>query len=222
MGAWSRGIRRRGLILTGLACLSFWGKMPPAQAGDFQVWTELKYSHTFKPSHFTLRWASENRFRDTATEHFTFNTTLGFDYAFLNWFSLGPYYRYEKKRGNPGENRPFVEVVFKTPWKALRIQDRQRYEIRIFPDDTRFRFRNRIKLSHYFGERPVSYTPFVQDEIFVEQGHGFNENRLDVGNSFGVWQDRLSFTLYYRWQRKESGGSWENNHILGTALGVHY
>ncbi len=221
------GLRIRGIILGTLTLFCFFAGFsgffaPEAQGGDFQVWTELKYSHRFKPSKFTLKWSMENRFRDQATEHFTFNTTLGFDYKFFKWLSAGSYYRYEKKKGKAGENRPFFEVVLKTPWKPVVVKNRQRFEIRIFPDDTWFRYRNLTQISHYFGERPVSYTPYIQDEVFIEQGVGFNENRLDVGNAFGVLNDQLAFAFYYRWQRKESGNMWENNHIFGTSVAIHY
>lgn len=192
-------------------------------AEDFQLWTQLSISKAFSPSKFTLDWATENRFDMDASRYHLFNTTLGFHYDVFPWFSIGPYYRYEKKRGKPGENRFFPQLVFKAKTKPVEIKNRQRFEVRFFPDETRFRYRNLTQFAHKVKTRPVSFKPFVQDEFFYEpQNGGINENRLDAGNAFGFLKDFLNFTLYYRWQHKQDGASWVENHILGTSLGLHF
>lgn len=194
-----------------------------ARSDDFQIWTEVKFSKKFKPSKFTLLWAMENRVKNDATQYFLFNTTIGFSYAFFKWFQIAPQYRFEKKVGSDGENRPLLDIVFQTPWQPIQVKNRQRFEFRIFPDMERFRYRNRTTLFHKFKDEKVTYSPYIQDEFFLETNNGgFNENRLDVGNTFGFFKDRIKFALYYRWQRKLSSGVWANNYILGTILGFHY
>lgn len=193
------------------------------QADDFQIWTQVQFSKNFKPSKFTLKWSTENRLKNDGTQYFLFNTTVGFYYGVYKWFKLGPYYRFEQKIGKTGEQRPFLEVVFAAPWEPVKIKNRQRYEIKIFPGEkTQFRWRNLIQFSHLFKEKPVSYRPFIQDEIFIQSGTGFSENRLDVGNAFGFLQDHIKLVFYYRWQRKISDDAWTNNHILGTSLAFIY
>jgi hypothetical protein len=193
-----------------------------AQAEDFQLWTQVQITKKFSPSKFTLLWAAENRLDMDASRYQTFNTTLGFSYEVFPWFSIGPYYRFEKKRGKPAEQRFFPELVFRAPTKPIEIKNRQRFEVRIFPDtdEVLFRYRNLTQFSHKFKTKPVSFRPFFQDEIFYQpQDGGFNENRLDAGNAFGFLDDFIHFVLYYRWQHKEeSNGTWAENHILGTNL----
>lgn len=209
-----------GILVGALLILTF---PPSAHADDFQIWTHLSFSKKFKPSKFILKWGMENRFDKDASRYGTFNTTIGFNYAFFKWFDMGPHFRFEKKRGKDGEYRPFLEFNLTAPPDLIKIKNRQRTEFRIFPDKFHFRYRNRTQFSHLFNNRPVSFRPFFEDEFFVQTGDGFNENRLAAGTQFGFADNHVFWELYYRWQRKkESDGSWVNNHILGTGVGLKF
>ncbi len=193
---------------------------------DFQVWTELKYAHTFPDKKLTLRWATENRFFDNATDYGLFNTTLGFDYRVFKWFRPGYFQRVEKKIGSPTELRLMPQIEFLAKLGPIQFEDRNRFELRFFTDDTfRFRYRNRVKFGHTFKTSPVSFTPYVSDEIFLEtQRSNPTQNRAIVGNEFGFCKDHISFGLYYLLQteKNQKGPGWMNNHILGTSLGFKY
>lgn len=193
-------------------------------ADDFQLWTELKVKHDFKPSKFTLVWSTDNRFRDGGTEYFKFNTTIGFYYKFLKWLKFGPFYRFQKEKGKDVENRIMPQLVLTGIFGPIKIAGRNRFEFRIFPDDFRYRNRTRIKISHKFKTKPVSFNLFMFDEIFIETGgRGFNENRLRVGNGFGFQKDHVVFSLFYQMRRKKSSsGVWGTNHVLGTYLTLNY
>ncbi len=198
-----------------------------AKNNDFQLWTELKYTHPFKGSKFSLKWAEENRFENNASRFFLFNTTIGFDYQAFKWFRVGFYYRFEKHRGENSENRIFPQVEFLAHLGPFFLEDRNRFENRIFSDGNyRFRYRNRLKLSHTFKTSPVSFTPFASDEIMfeTEKPHPFVQNRFTVGNTFGFCKDRMTFDLYYllRRDRNQDKPGWESKNILGTSLGFKY
>jgi len=207
------------VLVTGVSSLP-----SPGAADDFQLWTELQVRHDFKPSKFTLLWSTDNRFKNNGTDHFTFNTTIGFYYKFLKWLKFGPFYRFEKKEGDDAENRIMPELVLRGKFGPITIAGRNRFEFRIFPDDFRYRNRTRVKISHKFKKKPVSFTLFMFDEIFIEtDGRGFNENRLAAGNGFGFLKDHVVFSLFYQMQRKKSSsGVWSTNHILGTYLTLNY
>ncbi len=197
----------------------------PAYTKDFQLWTELKYAHPFGKSPWTLHWATENRFANNGTDYFLFNTTIGFDYKWLKWFKTGFFYRYEKIQDRDGENRIFPSAEFNNALGPIIINNRQRFEFRFFPDEFRFRYRPRIKISHPFKTSPVSFTPFVSNEFFVEpQNDWYNQNRFDVGNSFGFYRDHITFDLFYRLRSDKNldGAGWFQNHILGTSLGLKF
>lgn len=194
-----------------------------AKDNDFQFWTELKYNHKLKDSKFSLHWAMENRFQNDASDYFLFNTTLGFYYQIIKYIKMGMFYRVEKKEDSDWENRVMPQIEFSANLGPVKLSDRNRFEFRFFPDDFRFRYRNEAKVAHKIKTEPVSFTPYVSDEVFFEtEKGGFNENRLKIGNAFGFLKDRLDFDLYYLLQRKDSNGIWSTNHILGTSLSVNY
>lgn len=200
---------------------------PILRADDFQLWTELKYAHPFKGSGFTLRWATENRIKNDVSNYFLFNTTLGFDYQFKKWLRAGFYYRFQWEEAKPEENRLFPQVEFF--WKAgpIFFEDRNRFEFRIFTDDTfRFRYRNRFKFGHEFKAKPVSFTPYISEEIMLETDRtNPSQNRLSAGNVFGFVDGHITFDLFWmmRSDRNQGGASgWTNAQILGTSLGFKY
>lgn len=212
----------RSLLFLGL-CL--WPLQSQA-AGDFQVWTELKYSHTFPDKKFTIRWAEENRFFNDATKYGLFNTTLGFDYRVLKWLRPGYFQRIEKEIGKPTEIRFMPQVEFFASMGPIQFEDRNRFEIRLFTNgDFRFRYRNRVRFSHTFSTSPVSFTPYTSDEIFLEtERNNPSQNRFIVGNSFGFLKDHISFDLYYMLQSRRNADTpgWIQNQVLGTSLGFKY
>jgi hypothetical protein len=199
-----------------------------ARADDFQLWTEVKYAHTF-PEHdkkFTIRWAEENRFFNDVSKYGLFNTTLGFDYKVLKWFRAGYFQRIAKKVGDPTEFRLIPTVEFLVSPGPIQFEDRNRFEVRIFSnEEVRFRYRNRVKFGHTFKTSPVSFTPYVSEEIFIETEHANpSQNRLIAGNSFGFAHDRITFDLYYLWRSDKNNGKpgWTQTNAIGTSLGFKY
>ncbi len=207
---------------------------PELAAADhqFQLWTELKFSKKIDGSPFTFQWATENRFRnDGGFEYFLFNTTVGFEAQFWKWFRPGLLFRLEKGDAKDTETRVMPQFEVVNSLGPIEIADRNRFEFRFFwgdpGDDWRFRYRNRLKLGHKFKSKPVSYNPYVSDEIFIETGsgnRGFNQNRAAIGNVFGFCEDHIKFDLYYmlRTDKSSSSGDWSHAHVLGTSLGFKY
>lgn len=213
---------RRCILILGLLLLPSWR----VQAGDFQLWTELKYSHTFPDKKFTLRWAEENRFYNDASKYGLFNTTLGFDYRVLKWLRPGYLQRVQKELGDPTEIRFIPQLEFLVPLGPIQFEDRNRFELRLFTNgDFRFRYRNRVRFSHTFNTSPISFTPFVSNDIFIEtERTNPVQNRFVVGNGFGFAKEHIIFELYYMLQsrREQNGPGWIQNQILGTSLGFKY
>jgi len=197
-----------------------------AAAGDFQLWTEVKYAHTFPDKKLTLRWAEENRFFNDVTKYGLFNTTLGFDYRVFKWFRPGYFQRVEKKIGSPTEIRFMPQLEFLANLGPIQFEDRNRFELRFFTEgDFRFRYRNRVKLAHLFKTSPVSFTPYVSEEIFLEtMRKNPSQNRLIAGNSFGFLKDHISFDLYYMLQseKDQKNSGFIQNQVIGTSLGFKY
>ena len=201
-----------------------------ARGDDFQLWTELKYQHAFKGTPFEIQWSTENRFRNDATDYFLFNTTTTFFYKPFSWLSSGFGYRFEMQEPAKGgefrkENRLRPQFEVDLPLGPLHIKNRNMFEFRFFSDpyDFRFRYRSRFRIERPFKTSPVSFTPYVSEEFFVETGRGLNQNRIIAGNSFGFFKNHVSFDLYYLLRRdKETSGGWSTANVLGTSLGFKY
>lgn len=199
-----------------------------AKDNDFQLWTELKISHAFGSSPWTLYWATENRFNNDVSAYMTFNTTLGFDYKILKWLRGGFFVRYEKVSGKDGEVRIFPQFELAKQFGAVELSTRQRFEVRFFPDDTIFRYRSRYRIAFPVKAKPVSFKPYISEEIFVEPGKGdFDQSRFSVGNAFGFLHDKIVFDLYYMLRLSAqadtpAGRDWIQSHILGTSLGFKF
>lgn len=221
--------RKVGILVTCLLLLA--GNLAFGKENDFQLWTELKISHSFGKSPWTLYWATENRFDNDVTNYQTFNTTIGFDYKILKWLRAGFFYRFEKAEGKPRENRIFPQFEVAKVLGPVELSTRQRFEIRFFPDQTKFRYRSRYRIGFPIKASTVSFKPYVSDELFFEPGFGgFDQNRFAVGNAFGFMKDKITFDLYYMLKSTEqsgtagtpSGTNWTQAHVLGTSLGFKF
>lgn len=201
-------------------------RISQAQDGDFMLWAELKYHHRVGDGPWKIKWSTESRFDMDVTRYMLFNTVIGFDYKFFEWFKAGMNFKFEKERTKPGEYRPFPEATLSGKLGPIKFESRNRFEARFFNDgDKRFRYRNRIKAGPKFKTRLVSFSPYAADEIFLETNKspgGFNQNRFLVGNVFGFLKDRVKFDLYYLLRQDKKSSGWIMRHILGTALTLDY
>ena len=217
------GVFMRKKICGILAALSLSLAASAHAQSDFQLWTELKYAHPFGKSPWTLHWATENRWGDDASNHILFNTTLGFDYRVFKWFKPGFFYRFEKSEGKPRENRIFPQAEFIGRLGPVEGSTRQRFEIRFFPDETRFRYRSRFKVAFPIKSKPVSFSPYISEELLVEPSNGgFNQNRFAAGNAFGFLDGKITFDLYYMLRMDQADPDWTKRHILGTSLALKF
>jgi len=216
------------ILLFLVVCLFLAGdKESRAEDGDFMLWTELKYTHPFGESPWSLIWSTENRFDQDASHYMLFNTTLGFEYEVLKWFDAGFLFRVEKEISKPTELRPIPYATFSTKWGPVKFALRNRFEVRIFPstDQYRFRYRARVKIGPKFKTQHASFNPFIFNEFFLETSKspgGFNQNRAAVGNTFGFKKDKIKFTLYYLIRQDHKNEGWILRHVLGTGLAFTY
>jgi len=222
---------KRGLGILCACVLLLAASVLGAKENDFQLWTELKVSHPFGNSPWTLIWATESRFDHNVTNYFTFNTTIGFDYKVFKWFRPGFFYRIEKVDGKPRENLLIPQFEMAQAFGPVELSTRQGFEIRIFPNETKFRYRPRYRIAFPIKSSPVSFKPYISEELFFEPGHGgFDQNRFQVGNAFGFMKDKITFDLYYMLQSTEvfgaaitsPGNNWTQGHVLGTSLGLKF
>ena len=192
---------------------------------DFQLWNSLSFTHPFKDSKFSLYWVAENRLQNDASDFLFFYTAIGFFYSPYSWFRLGPFYRVQKRAGQPVQQVPYPEFDFFASLGPIDIFDRNLFQFFISSDDFTFQYRNLFQISHVFKLGSLQLIPFAFDEVFFGSGGSpLSQNRVGGGNGFGFLNGKVIFDLYYLLQtvHVDSVSMFENRHVLGTRVKLRF
>lgn len=113
------------------------------------------------------------------------------------------------------ENRPAVEFTVRDTLWGLNWSDRNRLEFREFENKKDvFRYRNRLKIAspHPLFDLPAK--PYVAEEFFIQEGSGFNRNRIYAGLLWDV-NKLLDIDFFVIHQRDKTGRGWDSIFITG-------
>jgi hypothetical protein len=94
--------------------------------------------------------------------------------------------------------------------------DRNRFEARFREDETRYRYRNQLRIN--YAPKGAKWMPFVWDEVLVDlSGLGLNQNRALIGLARQLNpQTRLDMGFMLR--SREDASGWTHDRILFAAL----
>jgi len=193
--------------------------------GDFQVW-EIQTLERVIGDKFGVRIDNELRIGDDVSTVFYLYVQGFLDYKPFNWLMLAPGYRQEWVRID-GTLKPQYVPQFDTFFIYVRdkivISNRNRvgYLIRYKESNSAF-YRGRLRFSFPLRKESLFIQPYVDNEIFIVQGRGFNQNRSSIGVLFKV-TDHFDPRLFYllRLDKKEDG-SWKHINVLGVHLYFTY
>lgn len=95
--------------------------------------------------------------------------------------------------------------------------DRNRLEYRWIDGETRFRYRNQLRVN--YQPEGATFFPFVWDEVLVDlSGLGFTQNRAVVGLAW-TFQPNTRFEVGYMLRTRHAAATgWESDHVLTTTL----
>ncbi len=187
----------------------------PAPAGEFQLWTELGVETPIAPNlHVGAR--SEVRFTDGASRVGLYSWNVGLAYAWRERFIGALEFLREYTCAGGGfatENRPQATFTWADVWRGIELSDRNKFEGRWFEGaGERFRYRNRAQAVLPLRLWPEGPRPFVSEEIFIETGAGFNQNRFSSG--LVVVAGPLVGTVYGMLLSTNNDG-WTQSGVLG-------
>lgn len=200
---------------TGLVVAILVGAARAAPAGEFQLWTEFGVEGPVAANlHIGAR--SEARFTDDASRVGLYSWNLGLAYAWHEHFVGALEFLQEYTRSNGGfatENRPQITLTWVDVLRGLEVSDRNKFEGRLFEaSEDQFRYRNRAQAVLPLRLWPRGPRPFISEEIFVETGAGFNQNRLSSGLVLMVGP--LVGTVYGMLLSAKNDG-WSQTGVLG-------
>ena len=128
------------------------------------------------------------------------------------------------------EQRPTLDVTFKTKLDSWGIDDRNRFEWRMKDDggDDYLRYRNRLRVKSPWKLTAFKINPYAHAEGFIEDKPGlsggdmFNRYRLTGGVS-AEFAKNIKNGLYVSVQSdRSSAGGWDRLGIFGFELGLGF
>lgn len=189
------------------------------QNGDFQVWSRCEFWNYFSPKGFCLTEA-EARWGDNASKLFLTFIQAQIAYQPVPWFYVAPGYRQQYQRFPVTSNHwepnyiPLIDATFFWPvtW-TLSNRNRLMYSI-IDSDPSHWIYRNRLRFIIPWSFAYSRINPFIENEIFIRQRYGFNQDRLAGGFMVSL-NDYLVARLYYmRRFTKTLDSHWIHQNIL--------
>lgn len=207
-------MNKRITLLITLISLSF-----ASEITDYQFWHSEKLSTTLgEQSKITLD--IDSRFRDHGSEQYYFHGDLRYHYKVRKGFDLAISFReiYSNKNGLwVNEHRPNGEFKLSHTFGKHKFSWRNRFEYRIFADDTATRNRALFTVSHPLTKLPKA-SFYIADEIFYDfTSSKLNANRLYLGLNFG----KIAFikvSAYSMWQSSLKNEEWSVFQVSGIKL----
>ncbi len=193
--------------------------------GDFQIWCWNFAAKQFSPEWMLLS-LFEFRVGDEASKFYRASFSIEPIYTPVKWLGLAPGYRQVGLRFPINSNHwkpeytPFADVfffLFPSKWQLI---DRNRVEYRILDSDpVHWVYRNRIRIVPPRTFTSFQINPYLENEIFIRQRRGLNEDRLTVGLMSHIYKN-LSGELSYmaRFQKQHLSRDWIHQNILNIVF----
>jgi hypothetical protein len=183
--------------------------------GDFQVWSYLSIEKEIN-SAWRSRFLGVMRWGDDAS-------TLYFTYA--QWqavyrnkdLEIAPGYRQEYFK--PGREwfaryNPLIDITLFFPCTTWRWEDRNRFVYQIPQNvSSSLIYRNRLRVTSPELTSFFKLKLFLEDEVFFQEGVGFNQNRVAIG-LVGSLTSYLDGRLYYMYRTLKQGSTWTYQNVL--------
>jgi len=191
---------------------------------DWQYWNLLTLKHEFNDT-VTLDIASEQKWRDDASDFFLYSVFIVPTVSLTENVSVGAGYRWERRDEDNSwttENRFLVPLTLKWTMKEWAIQLRNQLEYRDLEDDQdRWRIRERITVKRPVQVGQLSVVPFASEEVFYDfTAEQMNQNRVAAGLSV-PWRKRMTLTVFYM-NKAERDGDWSSVNVLGTEVAFRF
>jgi hypothetical protein len=173
----------------------------------------------------SARIIAKLRFTDEP-EHSYNSTDMELNYKFRKWLFGGVAYRKIYTLGDSlwsKEDRTHLQGTLKWAFGGWKLGNRVRLEYRNKQDaDAYLRFRDKLELKSPWKLSGLEANPYVADEIFIEEGDGFNANRIYAGTVLKL-SEHIFLNVYYLLEIKKGEGDWDQYvHAPGTTLRLKY
>ncbi len=195
--------------------------------GDFQIWNRNYLLNHINPQ-WSIRTVTEFRWGDNASKFYYTYLQSQFAYHPVHWINLAAGYRQIWRRHPVNSNHwrpeysPLADITFDFRFAEWEIMNRNRLQYMLIKDDPHhWLYRNRFRL--IFPWHPTSHkiTFFADEEVFIRQGIGVEENRVSGGSFFSI-HGNLAGQLFYTYRLLRGIPSWTYQNVLNISLLLSY
>lgn len=202
-------------FLTGLLALPLF-VTPPAEALEawtsFEVRVPLNETTSFWPH--TLKIANDFRYGANYPGIGQASMRVGPSWELNEALAVAAHVTSYVAQSRPEyfrqEYRAELEPTLRWRWGEVQGANRLRLEQRIFPTETRWRWRNRLQFT--YQPKGWKAAPFLSEEAYWENGV-YNQNRVNLGASWARGA-HSKVSLSYVWRSKVDGSAWNQTHAL--------
>jgi hypothetical protein len=248
-------MNKRWMNTLAVAGLAMGTALSSARGGDTQLWLKF-FAEGKLPHGFSASVEEELRYQHDASEFYDEESFCMLKYDVNDWMTIGLGHRVVQERKNKpvytskqkadgsisytevgagdhywqNEQRPTLDVTFKTKLDAWGIDDRNRIEWRMKDDggDDYPRYRNRLRVKSPWKPTPFKLNPYAYTEGYIEDKPGlsgsdlFNRYNLTAGVSAELAKNVKSCLYAMMQSDRASGGGWDRLGVFGIELGVSY
>lgn len=190
--------------------------------GDFQIWHTEAQEIGLKQG-AKLVFDEEFRYGDNASELYYQHYDVGLAYDVNKYLATSINYRQiysgEKGKFKP-EYNPNVNITPKCEFYGFKIEDRNRFEYKLYDDNRAdiIEYRNRLTVKAPWKFPPLEIQPYISDEAFMYLNSAWwYRNRFAVGVTLDIIKN-IKGDIYYMLQSTKKSGVWTEANILGLKV----
>ena len=208
-----------------ITCILVIGYAGRAFASDeWQYWNEIKLKYSIGEkldAHFKI----EQKLLDDFNYFGLHNYTPGVVFKINKYFDFELNYKYEREKGEKEwteEHRVAIIPIIKLEWMGNKFNIRTRFEHRNLEGESKWRWREKLKIKRLIKIGVFEFTPFLSEEIFYDfKVNEFNQNRVATGISKMITKNS-GIDLYYMRKNNKRDGAWPGVNILGTKFSLKF
>lgn len=194
--------------------------------GDFQIWLSSSVNTALNRK-LRAFLDGEVRFGNNGSELYLWYLQTRFHYTVRDWLELSPGYRQQFNLILPDRVwRPVFVTLFDVlfyfdigKWTFIN-RNRFQYNFHVVQNNV-WIYRNRLRVDAPFTFGKMKFRPLAADEIFIQEGIGFFENRLTVGGRFNIGKRNITKPAFC-FRLRKFGDEWRKAYIFSTRADFNY
>lgn len=191
---------------------------------DWQYWNGIKLKHALHEQ-WDARIKFEQRVTGDLSEFGLHNYAPRLVYKPTRHLQYAIGYKYEREKVASRwreEHRLEQILTLKGSWLGFKGSVGTRFEYRSLDGDEKWRWREKVKISHPMVLGGVEVVPYLSEEFFYDfKTDEYNQNRGVVGVTKKL-SSSVALDLYYMYKTSLKSSGWSGVNIFGTGMTITF